>query len=397
MAETIEIKPGVFWIGAKDPELRVFDDLFPTEYGTTYNSYLIKGADKVAIIDTVKHTYTDEYIEKIKSLVDPANIDYIIVNHTEPDHSGSLEHLLEFCPNATVVSSQAAKTFLGNLIHKRFNSHVVKDGETIDLGGKTLRFVLAPFLHWPDTMFTKLEQDNIFFTCDAFGTHFCGKSGIFNDEMPDFKKDTFFYFDCIVRPFKDKVLAAIEKVRHEVIDCICPSHGPIVRTDPWKTIQLYEKWSKQPDGKKKISILFLSPHGNTEKMANAVANGARSVDGVEVELHHITHLTMDEIRDKMEASNALIFGIPTINRDIPPPFWNVLASLSGLRLKGNIAAIFGSYGWSGEATKMAEERLKSLNFKLPVPAIRAPFNPRPEILTQCEEMGRSIAEELIGK
>src|ERR1039457_1706099 len=181
MLETIEIKPGLFWIGAEDPDLRTFDDLFPTEQGTTYNSFLIKGTDKVAIIDTVKHTYEKEYLAKIKGLVDPTKIDYIIINHTEPDHSGSLAFLLDICPTVTVVTTQAAKTFLTNLIHKPFNSHVVKDGEVIDLGGKSLRFVLAPFLHWPDTMFTKLEPDNFLFTCDAFGAHYCGGS-LFNDQ-----------------------------------------------------------------------------------------------------------------------------------------------------------------------------------------------------------------------
>jgi NADH oxidase (H2O-forming) len=396
MLGTIEIKPGLFWIGAEDPELRTFDDLFPTEHGTTYNSFLIKGTDKVAIIDTVKHTYEEEYLTKIKGLVDPASIDYIVINHTEPDHSGSLAFLLEICPNATVVSTQAAKTFLSNLIHKPFNSHVVKDGEVIDLGGKSLRFVLAPFLHWPDTMFTKLEPDNFFFTCDAFGAHYCGGS-LFNDQLPDYTADMQFYFDCIMRPFKDKALATIEKIRHEVIDGICPSHGPVLRSEPWKYIQRYEEWCKPVEGARKVSIFFLSPHGNTEKMALAVAKGAASVQGVEVESHHINHLSADELRDKMEQTDALIFGIPTINRDIPPPFWTVLAAMTGLKLRTNIGAVFGSYGWSGEAGKMGEERLKSLNFRLPVPAIRAPFNPRPEILTQCEEMGRIIAEEVLKK
>ncbi len=158
MYEVIEIKPDIHWIGVKDPDLRTFDDLFPTKCGTTYNSYLIKGRDKIAIIDTVKGNRSEEFLAKVKQLVDPAEVDYYIVNHTEPDHSGSLAMMLEHSPKAVVVCTQAAKTFLGNLIHTPFASHVVKDGEVIDLGGRHLRFIIAPFLHWPDTMFTLLRR-----------------------------------------------------------------------------------------------------------------------------------------------------------------------------------------------------------------------------------------------
>jgi flavorubredoxin len=397
MLGAVEIKPGIYWIGSEDPELRVFDDLFPTEHGTTYNSYLVKGTDKIAIIDTVKEKRSDEFMDKIKSLIDPATIDYIIVNHTECDHSGSLTYLLKHCPNAVVVSTTAAKNFLGNLTHTTFNSQIVKDGDKIDLGGRTLRFIMAPFLHWPDTMFTRLEEDNILFTCDAFGAHFCSVGKIFNDELEDFTSARHFYFDCIFRPFKDKVLSAVEKIRHDVIDMLCPSHGPIIRQDPWKVIQQFENWSKPTSSTKKVFILYISPHGNTENMAQAVAKGASAVDGVEVISYHISNLVASEIRNIMEEADALIFGIPTIVRDIPKPMWDVLALLSTVNLKTNLAGLFGSFGWSGEACKMAEERLKSMNFKLPNPAVRAQFTPLPEVLGQCEELGRLIAEEVRNK
>jgi len=396
MHATIEIKPGVYWIGSEDPELRVFDDLFPTEHGTTYNAYLVKGETKTAIIDTVKGKRIDEFLDKVRGLVDPTAIDYIVVNHAEPDHSGSLSRLLELAPQATVVSSMAAKGFLGNLMHKPFESRVVKDGDTIDLGGRTLRFITAPFLHWPDTMFTRLEEENMLFTCDAFGAHYCSPGHIFNDEVGDFTLARQFYFDCIFRPFKDKVLAAVEKIRHDVIDIICPSHGPIIRKDPWRVIQQFEEWSKRPDGGKKIHILYISPHGNTEKMAQAVAEGVASV-GVNITASHISGLDPTALRDLMEEADALIFGIPTIVRDIPKPMWDVLAYLSTVCLKTNIAGLFGSYGWSGEACKMAEERLKALNFKLPVAAVRAQFSPLPDALDQCRTMGRQIAEEVLKK
>jgi flavorubredoxin len=353
----------------------------------------VQGSDKIAIIDTVKEKRAGEFLEKVKSLVDPAKVDYIIVNHTEPDHSGSLSFMLSHCPNAVVVSTQAARTFLGNLVHKEFPSQVVKDGDKIELGGRTLRFVIAPYLHWPDTMFTLLEQDEILFTCDAFGAHYCASS-IFNDEVPDYSKDMHFYFDCLVRPFKDKVLSAIKKIEGEKISMICPSHGPIIRQDPARYVGFYQEWAKPVTGPKKVAIFYLSPHGNTEKMAKAVARGA-SQEGLEVECYHIVQLSANELRDHMEEADALIFGTPTINRDVPKPMWDALSYLSTVKLKGNIGGAFGSYGWSGEACKMVEERLKGLNFKLPTPFVRSPFTPRPEIILQCEALGRSIADEIL--
>ena len=396
MMGAIEIKPGLYWIGSEDPNLRVFDDLFPTEHGTSYNAYLLKGNDKIALIDTVEHKNVDEYMDKVRSLVDPTTIDYIIVNHTEHDHSGSLAYLLEQAPQAVVYCSVAAKNFLGNILHRPITCQTVKDGDTLDLGGRTLRFISAPFLHWPDTIFTRLEEENILFSCDAFAAHYWNVGHIFNDECEDFTSARQFYFDCIFRPFKDKVLAAVEKIRHDVIDMICPSHGPIIRKDPWKVIQQFENWSKPTSQSKKIVILFLSPHGSTEKMAHAVAAGATR-DGLEVISYHINSLNASELRNLMEEASALIFGIPTFNRDIAKPMWEVLAYLSTVKLKTNLAGIFGSYGWSGEACKMAEERLKSLGFKLVADSVRTTFSPTDEVLAKCEELGRAVAEEVANK
>lgn len=390
MMGPIEIKPGLYWIGSEDPDLRIFDDLFPTEHGTSYNAYLYKWQDKIVLIDTVEEKFVDEYMDKVKSLVDPAKIDYVIVNHTEHDHSGSLMYLLEKAPNAQVYCSVAAKNFLGNILPKPIACNTVKDGDTLDLGGRTLRFISAPFLHWPDTIFTRIEEENILFSCDAFAAHYWQTGKIFNDEVDDFTSARHFYFDCIFRPFKDKVLSAVEKIRHDVIDIICPSHGPVIRRDPWKVIQQFEDWSKPVAQGKKIVVLFLSPHGSTEKMAHAVVRGA-SYDDVEVMSYHINSLNSSELRNLMEEADALLFGIPTFNRDIAKPMWEVLAYLSTVKLKTNLTGIFGSYGWSGEACKMAEERLKSLGFKLVGDTVRTMFTPKDDVLEQCEALGRAAA------
>jgi len=395
MGGAVEIGKGLYQIGVKDPTLAIFDDLFPTEYGTTYNSFLIKGDTHIAIVDTVKAKRFDEFLANIREVADPAEVDYIIVNHSEPDHSGSLSLLLQHCPKAVVVSSQAARTFLGNQIHHPFESRIVKEGDLLDLGGRVLRFIAAPFLHWPDVIFTLIEREGVLFTCDAFGSHYAGE-GTFADEMPDFSGETRFYYDCIMRPFKERILAAVAKLDDIDLKLLCPSHGPIYRSGQRKPVDLYRRWSMPKAGGKRIAIFYISPHGNTESMAEAVAKGA-TLPGVFVTLCHINHASIADIRDLMEESDALIFGCPTINRDIPKPMWDVLAYLSTVSLKGNLGGIFGSYGWSGEACRMLEERLKGMNFTLPVPFVRVPFMPRPEAIAQCEALGRGIAEEVLKK
>lgn len=400
MKDILELRPGVHWIGALHPELRVFDDLFPTEHGTTYNSYLIRGAEKVAIVDTVKEKFSEPFLGKVRQLVEPARVDYVIVNHSEPDHSGSLPALLQHCPNATVLCSSTAAAFLRNQIDFPFKTRSVKDGEVLDLGGRRLRFVIAPFLHWPDTMFTLLEEERILFTCDAFGAHYCG-SGMYDDEVPDFTADMKLYYDCLVRPFKDKVLSAIDKIRGERIDVIAPSHGPILRSNPGRAVALYEEWSRQRNGAGpaaagagKVVILYLSPHGNTARMSEAVAAGAAQ-PGVEVIRRHIGEIGDAQVRDLMEAADALVFGVPTVNRDVPKPVWDVLALLSTVNLKTSVAGVFGSYGWSGEACKMVEDRLKGLRFTLPIPLVRTQFRPSPGVLAECQALGKAIAAEVL--
>ncbi|HKK02104.1 MAG TPA: FprA family A-type flavoprotein, partial [Desulfuromonadales bacterium] len=194
MAETAELVPGVYWLGARHPELQVFDELFPTRNGSTYNAYLVRGTDKVALIDTVKEPFTTQYLDKIRSLVPLENIDMVVINHTEPDHSGALGELLRQNPDMTVYCTRPGENFLKQLFDQPMTTHIVAEGEEVDLGGKTLKFLLAPNLHWPDTMFTYLPEEEVLFPCDAFGAHYCG-DGLFDDEVGDFSREFHFYFD----------------------------------------------------------------------------------------------------------------------------------------------------------------------------------------------------------
>ncbi len=396
MAGTIEIRQGVTWLGARHPELRIFDELFPTRHGSTYNSYLVRGSEKTALIDTVKAPFTEEFIEKIRSLVPIEEIDLVAVNHTEPDHSGALGRLLELNPEITVYCTKPGENFLKQLFAQPMRTHAVSDGEEIDLGGRTLRFILAPNLHWPDTMFTYLAEDRILFSCDAFGAHFCGDK-LYDDEVEDFTMEFEQYFDAIMRPFKAKIREAVAKVEDLDIDLVCPSHGPVLRRQPKAAIARYKDLSAPPpeaDGKR-VLLLTLSPHGNTRVMARSVRAGLEKL-GVKVAEHSIIEADNQTIRDELERCDALVMGTPTINRDAPPPVWNALSLLSSVTPKGKVGAVFGSFGWSGEAVKLVEERLKGLKYTLAAPGLTYRFKPTDEDIDACREFGETVARALLG-
>jgi flavorubredoxin len=388
----IAIREGIYWTGVLDPDLRLFDILFPTEGGTTYNSYLVQG-EKIAVIDTAKGRCYDQFLSNVSSLVDPEDVDYIICNHMEPDHSGSLAAFLEEAKNARVVVSRTGEHFVSNILNADVNPLKMGDGDAIDLGGKTLRFVSAPFLHWPDTMFTYAVEDKVLFSCDVFGSHYCDER-MFDDLVGDFSGEFEYYYQGIMRPFKEKMLEAMDKIKDLDIEVIAPSHGPILRTDPWKYVTQYVEWSTpSPAEAKKVLIFYASAHGNTKMMANEVAKGA-NIDGVEVELFDLTETAPGDVLDRIETSQALIIGSPTINGDAVKPVWDLLSGLATIKLRGKVGAAFGSYGWSGEAVGMIEDRLKSLKFRIPEPGVKFTLVPTAEELKSCRDFGARIAGSL---
>jgi flavorubredoxin len=397
MNDTVEIRPDVWWLGARHPQLQVFDELFPTRHGTTYNAYLVRGTQKTALIDTVKAPFTEEYLEKLRRLTPIERIDLVVVNHTEPDHSGALGRLLELNPEITVCCTRPGENFLRELFDGKMRTRVVADGEELDLGGRRLRFILAPSLHWPDTMFTYLPEEAILFPCDAFGAHFCPPQGLYNDEVPDFSAEFAFYFDTIMRPFKEKIREAVAKVEPLDIRLVCPSHGPILRREPKAAIAAYGRWSAAPPAsdRKRVLLVTLSPHGNTRAMAAAVRQGLEEV-GLEVAEFPLTDTPAATLRDELERADALLVGTPTINRDAPPPVWHALALLSTVTPKGKTAAVFGSYGWSGEAVKLVEERLRGLKYTLAAPGLAFRFHPTEADIAACRQFGRTVGEALAG-
>ena len=392
MFNSLEVKNNIFWVGALDFDIRTFDVIMTTEYGTTYNSYVVKGAEKTALIETSKDRFFEENLERIKTVIDPEKIDYLIVNHTEPDHTGAVEKFLEINPNITVYGTVAAINYLKQITNKEFNSKAVKDGDTLDLGGKILKFISVPFLHWPDSMYTYIEEDKTLFTCDSFGCHYADEK-VFNDKISgDFIDAYKYYFDCIMGPFKDFVLKAIDKISPLDIETICPGHGPVLREDLDKYINLYKEWSVVKK-ENKVVIAYVSAYGYTKKMAEKIAEGVKS-KGIAVSLYDLETANKDKVMADIYTAKGLLIGSPTLVNDALPPVWNILTSLNPTINKGLLAGAFGSYGWSGEAVPNMEGRLNQLKFKMPAGVLKIQFNPSEEELSKCFEYGVNFAENI---
>ncbi|HEY9124948.1 MAG TPA: FprA family A-type flavoprotein, partial [Bacteroidales bacterium] len=374
----LKITKDVSWIGILDKEIVTFDIVMETKYGTTYNSYFIN-AEKKTIVETAKEKFSAEYLEKVKAVVNPAEIEYIVLNHTEPDHSGSLKHLLEIAPQATVVGSGQALNYLSEMVGKPFKSLKVKDGDVLDLGNKKLRVIGAPNLHWPDSIYTWLEEDKILFTCDSFGAHFC-HDAMFDDQVGNYDEAFKYYFDVILKPFSKFMLKAIEKIRPLPIEIICNGHGPILRSTWKEKIDRSEKYAKeylekQGSEQKNILIAYVSAYGYTKIMAENIAKGIRENSNYEVDVTDIENILLGDLDEKLTKANAIIVGSPTINQNTLLPVYKLFALINPIRDRGKLAAAFGSYGWSGEAVGLIENHLKNLKLKIFCQGLASKFYP----------------------
>jgi len=395
----LDVTPDVKWIGIRDWDIKVFDIVMQTKYGTTYNSYFIN-AEKKAVIELAKEKFSERYLDKLTRVVDPASIDYVIMDHTEPDHSGAIRELLELAPQITVVGSGNAIRYLSDIVNKPFRSMVVKDGDTLSLGDKTLKFISAPNLHWPDTIYTYLVEDKILFTCDSFGAHYCSEE-MFDDLTDDYQDAFKYYFDCILKPYSRFMLKAVEKIRPLDISVIAPGHGPILRKEWKKYVDLSEKYAAEyvketsAHQVKKILITYVSAYGYTKAMAKLIAEGAMEVSGVDVEVMDIEMAEVGEMDSKITLADALIVGSPTINQNTLLPVYKFAAMVSPLRDKGKLAGTFGSYGWSGEAPKIIAEMLKSLKLKIFEEPAAHKFIPESGKDVSLASYGHRFAEALV--
>jgi len=394
----INITEDTKWIGVLDYDIVTFDVVMETEYGTSYNSYYID-AEKKTIIDTVKEKFWDDYLEKIKSLTDPGDIEYIIVSHTEPDHSGNLKNLLNVAPNATVVGSGNAIRYLKDMIGPDFPHMIIKDGQTLDLGNKSLQFIGAPNLHWPDSIYTYLQEDKLLFTCDSFGSHFCHED-MFDDKVGDFEDAFKYYFDVILRPFSKFMLKAIEKIKPLDINMICPGHGPILRSYWKKYVDISEKLAEDAmhvREKHRVFIPYVSAYHKTGVIAEKIAEGIKKAGDIEVDVQDVEKMPIGEVDEKIARSSGLIIGSPTINQNILLPIYKLFAVINPLRDKRKLAGAFGSYGWSGENKKMIETNLSNLKLNYFGEGVFVKFTPSGDEIEKCLEYGEAFGKELLSQ
>lgn len=389
--QTLQLKDQFFWTGIVDRRLRVFDIIMFTEFGTTYNSYVLKAGDKTVLFETAKAKFFDEYLEELKGITEIGSIDYLIVDHTEPDHAGSVELLLDLNPNMKIIATGCAINFLKNIVNRDFYSIQVKDNDTIDIGGKTLRFLTVPNLHWPDTMYTYIEEDKILVTCDSFGAHY-GVEGVLRSQVEneaDYKKALKYYFDCIMGPFKPYMLKAVQRVRELDVDLICTGHGPVLDAKIPEILDLYEKWCTvvNPNHEKTVIIPYVSAYGYTEQLSKEIARGIRESGPVEVRCYDLVETDPAEVAKELGFADGMLFGTPTIVGEALKPIWDLTTSIFPSTHGGKYASAFGSYGWSGEGVPHIIERLKQLKMKVPDEGFRVKFKPGEVDLMEAYEYG----------
>ena len=395
----INVTGDVKWIGILDYDIRTFDIVMHTGFGTTYNSYFIN-AEKKALVEVAKEKFSETYIKKLQSVTDPEEIQYIIVDHTEPDHSGSLRILLDLAPSATVVGSGNAIRYLEDIVNKPFKSLIVKDGDTLDLGNKTLRFFSAPNLHWPDSILTLLVEDKVLFTCDVFGAHYCS-SEMYSDFNEHYTGSFKYYFDVIMRPFSRFLLKAIEKVKPLDIDIICPGHGPMHKENLKKAIELSETLAGEymkivsDTNRMNILIAYVSAYGYTKEAAHLIADGIQETEDITVDIADIENISLEELESKLIMSDGLLVGSPTINQNTLLPVYKLFALINPIRDKGKLGGAFGSYGWSGEAPNLILENLRMLKLKIFEETAAFKFSAENNKKENLREFGRNFAQRYI--
>ncbi|MEJ2280458.1 MAG: flavodoxin domain-containing protein [Candidatus Bathyarchaeota archaeon] len=391
----VEVLKDIFWVGTIDWNIRHFHGFsYSTQRGTTYNAYLIVDK-KIALVDTVQHPFSSEMIEKIKEIIDPSKIDYIIANHVESDHSGSIKEILKLAPNATLVGTEKCKAGLEKHYFENWKFQTVKTGDTLNLGERILTFLEAPMLHWPDTMFTYIEKDALLLSNDGFGQHLAS-SKRFDDEVDQnvLMWEAAKYYANILWLYSSVVIRKIEEVQKLglKIRMIAPSHGVIWRKDPMKIITSYLKWAKG-EAEKKVIIVYDTMWESTEKMAKEMLEGIND-EGLEVKLYRLPVSDEGNIIGEMLETKGILVGSATINNGILSTVAPFLREIEGLRPRNKIAAAFGSYGWGGGATANIEKTLKNAGIEIIAPAMTVNWVPNKDELKKCYEYGREFAKKV---
>lgn len=374
----LKLRDNFYWTGIVDDNLRVFDIIMYTEFGTTYNSYVMKAGDKTILFETAKAKFFDDYIEKLKEIVDINKIDYLVVNHTEPDHAGSVERLLDLNPQLKIIATGCAVGFLKEIVNRDFCAITVKDNQRMKIGDKTLRFLSVPNLHWPDTMYTYVEEEQILVTCDSFGSHY-GFHDVLLSKVTDWEgymRATKYYFDCIIGPFKSYMQKALGRVRELDISMICTGHGPVIDSKIDFILNTYEQWCTviNPNKKKTVVIPYVSAYGYTAQLAEKISEGIKDSGDIDVRTYDMVTADQAKVLEELGFADGILFGTPTIVGEALKPIWDLTTSIFAGTHGGKLASAFGSYGWSGEGVPHIMERLNQLKMKT-TESFRVRFKP----------------------
>ena len=359
----VEIRPDIFWIGINDRSTELFEGLWPILHqGVSYNAYLVKD-EKNALIDLSKETFTDDFIQQIRELIDPADIDYVIINHMEPDHSGALTRIRELAPNAKFLGMSKAIQMVNDFYGITENVEVLATGQTLSLGKHTLQFVYTPLVHWPETMVTYDIGEKVLFSCDAFGSYGALNGTIFDDTCANiefYEVEALRYYTNIIAAFSRHVLSAIDKLTGIPIEVIAPSHGLVWRKDPMRILNLYKKWATYATepAEPGVTLLYGSMYRNTEHAVNYAAE-AIAREGVPLEVFNVGTTEVSFILPSLWTKRGVLVAAPTYERTMFPPMKHVLTVADLKSVKNKVAGYFGSYAWSGgakaEFDKFAEQ------------------------------------------
>lgn len=388
--KALKLRENFYWTGIVDADLRVFDIIMYTEFGTTYNSYVLKTGDKTILFETAKEKFFDDYLEKLKEITDVESIDYLVVEHTEPDHAGSVERLLDLNPGMKIIATGCALGFLKEIVNRDFTGIPARDNMTMKIGDRTLRFLFVPNLHWPDTMYTYIEEEQILVTCDSFGSHY-GFDDVLLSKVTDWEgymRATKYYYDNIIGPFKPFMLKALERVRELDISMICTGHGPVIDDKIDFILNTYEEWSTvvNPNPKKTVIIPYVSAYGYTKSLAEKIAEGIRASGDIDVRAYDMVEADQAKVLEELGFADGILFGSPTIVGEALKPIWDLTTSIFAGTHGGKLASAFGSYGWSGEAVPHLIERLKQLNMKV-TEGFRVRFKPDENQLQDAFDYG----------
>ncbi len=392
--QSTEIKNNIYWVGAVDWDIRDFHG-YSTPKGSTYNAYLIKD-EKIALFDTVKMTHKADLIKHIRQLVNPEDIDYIIVNHVELDHSGSLPEMVNLIkPEKIYCSANGKKAMIAHFHREDWPYEVVKSGDTLSLGSKTVRFIETKMLHWPDSMFSYIEEDHLLISQDGFGQHWA-TSERFDDEVDKselFSHAAKYYANILLlySPLVQRLLADVSAMGLK-IDMIAPDHGLIWRTHVGDIIQAWDRWSKQQTTNKAV-VVYDTMWRSTKKMAGAIASGLIS-EGVSVKLMNLEACHRSDVVTEILNAKAIVVGSATLNNGMLPRVADFLCYLKGLRPMNKIGASFGSFGWGGEAVKLVAAAMEEMGIELVEPGLKANYVPTEADLQQCFELGQKVASAM---